>query len=166
MKPFPPRQGLIDITGLKAPFMLQAFAVSRARFMIGGASGPVALGFAFGVPTAVCDCAEAHSTWGSEHNVFLTHEVTTPDGDMLQNQSLLDAGLLDVRELTRRVKAGENYTLRTNNTAKLSAAASYLHECSTDVTGWRQEPPPVTRTRPNTLTWPPQTTWNVKFLDP
>lgn len=166
MKPFPARPGLIDITRVEAPFMLQAFAVSRARFMIGGASGPVALGWGFGVPTAVCDCAEAHSTWGSEHNVYLSHEVTTPDGETLQNQSLLDAGLLDVRALTRRVKAGENYTLRKNSAAEISAVASYLHECSADVTGWRGEPPPMIRTRPNTLTWPPQTTWNVKFLNP
>ena len=43
MKPFPQRDGLVDISGIRNAFMLQAFALSRARFMIGGASGPIAL---------------------------------------------------------------------------------------------------------------------------
>ena len=165
MKPFPKRDGLVDISGIRNEFMLQAFAVARSRFMIGGASGPTSLGWSFGIPTAVCDCAEANSTWGSKHNVYLTHEVTTPDGEVLRNQALHDRGLLDIRELTARLRRGEKFTLRKNSGDEISVVAAYLHKNSTDVTGWREDLPSPIRARPNSITWPPRLSWNAKFLD-
>ncbi len=165
MTPFPRREGLVDISRIPNSFMLQAFAVSRARFMIGGASGPISLGWGFGIPTGVCDCPEAHSTWGSEHNVYLTHEVTTPDGEKLRNQSLYESGLLDIRALTQRLQAGEKFELRKNSGAEVSAVADHLHACSKGITGWRAEPEPVATKRSNEFIWPPRLSWNVKFLD-
>ena len=165
MKPFPKREGLVDLSAVPNAFMLQAFAISRARFMIGGASGPTSLGLNFGVPTAICDCAEAVSFWGSEHNVFLTHKVTTPDGRVLQNYELYESGLLDIREMTRRLKGGEQFTLQKNTAEELSKAATYLHERSTDITAWRPEPTPVPRPRPNSIVWPPQPSQKLKFLE-
>ena len=165
MKPFPERRGLVDLSRIPDSFMLQAFAVSRSRFMIGGASGPTSLGWSFGVPTAVCDCAEAHSTWGSDHNVFLTHEVTAPDGRVLRNAALHEAGLLDIRHLTKLIREGGKFQIRKNSGDEIAAVATHLHRNSTDVTGWRQPTGAPDGPRPNTLTWPPQAEWNVRFLD-
>jgi putative glycosyltransferase (TIGR04372 family) len=165
MIPFPQRSGLVDISRIENSFMLQAYAVSRARFMIGGASGPTSLGWSFATPTAVCDCAEAHSTWGSKHNICLTHEVTTPQGDKLQNQALYESGLLDIQEMTRRMRSGETYSLRKNSGEELCAVADHLHRNSAETTGWRAEAQAPAAKRPNRLSWPPQVSWNVKFTD-
>lgn len=165
MKPFPARPGLIDLSQIEDPFMVQAFAVSRARFMIGGASGPTSLGWSFNIPTAVVDCPEAHSTWGSPANIFLTHEVTTPDGKVLRNQALHDAGLLDIRRLSQAIREGGDHQIRKNSAEEIAAVADHLHLQTADIPTWRGPPVPPSTPRPNTFTWPPQVKWNVKFLD-
>lgn len=165
MTPFPARPGLVDLSRIRNSFMLQAFAVSRARFMIGGASGPVALGWSFYTPTAVVDCPEVHASWGSTRNVFLTHEVSTPDGERLQNQPLYESGLLDIRRLTRLMREGLNYSIRKNTGEDISTVADHLFTNTTDTPIWRQDPPRTNTVKPNALTWPPQTESELHFVD-
>ncbi len=163
---FPSRAGLVDLSQIKGSFMLQAFAVSRARFMIGGASGPIALGWAFDVPTGTVDCAEVHAGWGSGERIFLTHMLETPDGRKLQNNSLAESGLLDVRALAKTMRENSNYRMFKNSGDDISAVATHLFERSTDVSGWRPDPAPRTGARPNALSWPPRQSAQVSFFEP
>ncbi len=165
MTPFPARPGLIDLSRLQNRFMLQAFAVSRARFMIGSASGPAVLGWSFDVPTAIVDCLEAHTGWGNADKFFLTQEITTPAGAVLANASLSEAGLLNIRALAKSMRANPNYAIRSNTAAQLRAVADHLHDITSGISGWRDAVVPTPTKRPNTFQWPPQTVWDVKFLD-
>lgn len=165
MAPFPARQGFVDLSRSMDAFMLQAFAVSRARFMLASASGPAVLGWSFNVPTAIVDCLEAHTGWGTAEKVFLTQEVTTPEGHSLRNDALSQAGLLDIRALARTMRSQPGYTVRTNSGDELCAVADHLDAGSSDTPGWRPEPVVPDGPRPNSIVWPPQTRWDVKFLD-
>ena len=165
MTQFAEREGFVDLSRLKNGFMLQAFAVSRARFMLACASGPAVLGWSFSVPTAILDCAETSPGWGTADKVVLTHEVTTPDGETLRNQALADAGLLDVRLLSRLVREGGRYTIRKNSPQEVAAVADHLHARSADTTGWRIPSALPEQPRPNAITWPPNTQRKVDYID-
>lgn len=165
MTPIPARTGFIDLSRVPDAFMLQAFSVSRARYFMASASGPTVLGWSFNVPTAIVDCSETSSGWGTADRIVLTHEVTTPNGKTLRNQALADSGLLDVRLLSREIRDGANYTIRKNSAQELFAVADYLHARTTDITGWRTSEPVAMQPRPNSIVWPPNNEWDVKFLD-
>lgn len=165
MTPFPARQGFIDLSRSMDAFMLQAFAVSRARFMLASASGPAVLGWSFNVPTAIVDCLEAHTGWGTGEKVFLTQEVTTPEGDRLRNDSLSQAGLLDIRALARTMRESAGNAVRANSGEELSAVADHLYAVSSDTPVWRPDPVVPEGPRPNSIVWPPQMRWDVKYLD-
>ena len=165
MTPFPARPGFIDLSRSGNSFMLQAFAVSHAKFMLASASGPATLGWSFDVPTAIVDCLEAHTGWGNAETVFLTQEVTTPTGDMLRNTSLSEAGLLDIRALARTMREHKGYSVRPNSGEELITVADHLHACSKDVSGWRPLSVAPQNPRPNSIVWPPRVRWDVKFLD-
>ena len=166
MTPFPERSGLVDLSRLENSFMLQAFAVSRSRFMIGGASGPPTLGWSFNVPTAIADCPDAHAGWGSAMQLVLTPCVTTPDGRTLRNQALHEAGLLESRLLIKKLANGENYEIQKNTGEELSALATRLNDASKDVRTWREPADHPVASRPNALTWPPKSSYKMTFFDP
>ncbi|MEM8690128.1 MAG: TIGR04372 family glycosyltransferase [Pseudomonadota bacterium] len=163
--PFPARPGFVDLSRIKNAFMIQAFAVANSRFLVAGPSGPVALGWGFQVPTGSVDASDPRSSWGLDEHITLTHEVTTPDGEVLQNKALQDAGLLEYPALRDKVRAGEQYTVRKNSFEELAAVAKHLHAITEDVVGWRAPAEPSQEPRPNSLTWPPQTNDNENFFD-
>jgi putative glycosyltransferase (TIGR04372 family) len=165
MQPFPARTGVVDLSRRSDAFMLQAFAVSQSRFMIGGPSGPMVLGWGFGVPTGAVDFTDWSPDFGSDLNVTLTHEVTTPDGNTLANRALADSGLLDSGVMREKIATDKGYSIRKNSGAELSAVARHLHSVTTEITGWRPEPAAVERVRPNTVTLPLVTTNEIAFLD-
>ncbi len=165
MTPFPARSGFVDLSAIDKPFMLQAYAVSRARFMIAGASGPVALGWGFGTPTALVDCCESCTPYGSAENVVYTQELTTADGDKLRNNALLERGLFDIKRLTKTLSEKSGFSLRRNDAEELSAVALHLHTRTGDVNQWRSEAEPSKLERPNTVSWPRETVQKFNFLD-
>ena len=165
LEAFEPREGLVDLSRYKDNFLQQAMAISRCRFMMGGPSGPVGVAWSFQVPTAIVDASDCFGGWMREENVTLSHEVTTPDGRVLRNRELYEAGLMDYPVLRDKIRAGEDYRVRKNSADELIAVANHMHEVTKDTGAWREPATPYAGERPNTFTWPPQTYENVKFLD-
>lgn len=165
MQAFPLRSGLVDLSRLANAFMLQAYAVCHSRFLIAGPSGPIALGWSFQVPTALVDATDGQGGWGNAERVILTHEVTTPDGKVLRNRALYQAGLLDYVALKRRIREGMDYRIRKNSVAELVGAARFLFERTTDVKGWRPARQRPAAPRPNRIIWPPQPRDDLRFLE-
>ncbi len=165
LEPLPVREGFIDLSRIKDSFMLQAFACSRARFMTAGPSGPIIMGWGFQIPTGLVDASDAVGGWGACEQVILTHEVTTPEGATMRNHELFQSGLLDYPVLRDKIRAGENYIVRKNSGEELSAVARHLFDASADTQGWRDPRGETPKPRPNQITWPPQTSENLNFID-
>jgi putative glycosyltransferase (TIGR04372 family) len=164
MEPLSSRPGFVDLSRFADGFMLQAYAVRHSRFLIAGPSGPAALGLAFQVPTARVDATDGHGGWGDVDQVILTHEVTTPDGRVLSNRALYEAGLLEYVVLTRKIRDGENYRVRKNSGEELASVARFLFDRTSDMRGWRPAYQRPATKRPNHLIWPPQTVENLRFF--
>lgn len=165
MTPFRPRAGFIDLSLAGHEFLLQAAAVSHARFMIAGPSGPMMLAAAFAVPHSFVDVVDARGYWNLDHTDVLTHAVTTPQGAVLRNQSLLESGLLDVDLLTERIRSAAGYQIRKATAEELRIVATRLHDRTTDCPAWR---PPALVPRghkPNRIVWPLQLRYEAPWLD-
>ncbi len=165
LEAFPPRRDFVDLSRRRDIFMLQAFASSRARFMIAGPSGPLGFGWGFHVPTGLVDASDAVGGWGPAEQVILTHEVTTPQGRTMRNMELFRSGLLDYPVLRDKIRAGEDYLVRKNSAAQLAAVADHLHAATMGLEGWRPPAPSYDGPRPNHFIWPPQTSENLNFID-
>ncbi len=165
LEPFPARDGFVDLSRKRNSLMLQAFAASKARFMIAGPSGALGFGWGFHVPTGLVDASDAVGGWGPAEQVILTHEVTTPDGRCMRNRELMNSDLLDYPVLRDKIRAGENYQVRKNSGSELSAVSDHLHAATATVTGWRPPAAIYDGPRPNHIMWPPQTSENLNFID-
>ncbi len=96
---------------------------------------------------------------------MLTHEIRTPDGQVLRNRALFDAGLLDYPVVRDKVRAGENYVVRKNSAQELASVADHLYAATINEHGWRAPAPAYDGPRPNQFIWPPQTSENLNFID-
>lgn len=161
MRPFPKRDGFVDLSRDPDCFMLQAFAVSAARFTIVGPTGSMALACGFEIPCAIVDATDAQGGWGNAEQLILTKSVTTPKHGLLRNRSLLEAGLLARKELR---KLGPT-AVQSCTWEELAVVANHLHGCTSNMSGWRPPKGVAEGPRPNMLEWPPQTRENLNFLD-
>jgi putative glycosyltransferase (TIGR04372 family) len=161
MMPFRPRRGFVDLAA--APTLVQAAAASASRFMIAGPSGAIALAWAFQVPNTEVDAGNTMGVWGPSD--FLTHEVTTPGGERLRNQSLRDAGLLDNDILAARIKSGSGHVVRKANADELAAVAKRLHKRTTDCQAWRAPAALPTGPKPNGILWPVRPMDTMPWVD-
>lgn len=165
LEPFPARDSFIDLSRLKNSFLLQAFATSRARFMVAGPSGPINLGWGFQIPTALVDTVDGDGGWGPEAQLVLTKKITTPQGKIVQNLEADKAGLLDYRLLRDKIRAGEGYAVTPNSFEELRAVADHLHSKSSNVNAWRSPTSETEGPKPNQFVWPPQTNDNLHYFD-
>jgi putative glycosyltransferase (TIGR04372 family) len=165
MTPLPKRDRFIDLSRLPKSFMLQAFAVSKARFLLAGASGPAALGWALATPSAIVDCCTATPPWGHAEHFYLTQELTTPEGEKLRNRFLYERGLLDIGLVTKLLREKSGYSLRRCSGEELAAMASHVHARTSDVTHWRPDRPARPRQHPNFVVWPRQVDEKMTFVD-
>ncbi len=165
LEAFPARPGFVDLSRIPNSFLLQAYASQSARFMVAGPSGPIALGRGFQIPTGLVDASDPVGGWGSGGEVVLSHEVTTPDGRVLRNQDLLDAGLFDYSVLRDKIRAGETYSVRKNSAEELKAVANHVYDMSDNMTSWRPPKDAPKGPRPNQILWPPKTSENLFFID-
>lgn len=165
MQEFPERPGYVDLSRMRNSFMLQAFAVSRARFVIAGPSGAMTLGCGFQVPICTVDATDGQSGWGDMERIVLTQELLTPDRGALRNRELMDAGLLSRRPLANLINGREGYALRKCTGRELACVADHLHACTGDTAGWRAPRQMPDAPRPNGLMWPPRTREDITFLD-
>ena len=92
-------------------------------------------------------------------------EVTKPDGTVLRNKELLEAGLFEYRLLRDLIRAGENYSVRKNSGEELTAVAEHMYAATAGEDGWRAPVSDCTGPRPNQIIWPPQTSDKFNFVD-
>jgi putative glycosyltransferase (TIGR04372 family) len=152
MTPFRHREDFVDLSAEPDGFMLQAAAVSYARFAIVGPSGAMAMATGFLIPTTLVDAVDTVGMWGPSD--VLTHVVTTPDGQTLRNQSLLDAGLLHGDALEKLRTQNPGYHVRKANAEELKAVATKLFERTASCSAWRTPTPLPNSPKPNRVSWP------------
>lgn len=157
MTPFQPRDGFVDLSSEPDGFLLQALAVSHARFAIAGPSGAIALAAAFLIPSTLVDAVDTVGMWGPID--VLTHVVKTPSCQILRNASLRESGLLDSDRLAKQMKANPGYQIRKATVDELKAVADKLYTRTTDCPGWRL-PSASVSLKPNRFAWP------LKFTNP
>lgn len=165
MRSLTSRPGFVNLNSIANSFMLQAFAVSRARFMIAGPSGVAPLGWAFQIPTGLVDATDAQCGWGNMESFMLTQELITPNRGRLRNEELYEAGLLSQGTLRDLTESAAGYSVKKCTGKELSAVADRLFACSEDTTGWRSPVQASGSAPPNSIVWPPQTTEEFNFLD-
>lgn len=165
MRAFRPREGFVDLSTVADGFLLHATAVSHARFAITGPSGPLIIAMAFAVPSSMVDAVDTGGVWGGGRTDILTHEVTTPKGDILRNASLLDSGLLDIDILAARAKTEPGYRIRKATAGELAEVATRLFRRTSDCPAWR--PPAIVPTgpKPNQVGWPLQLSYPMPWID-
>lgn len=154
MRPFDIGPGFIDLSQLKDEFMVQAMAVSRARFMVTTSSGPAHLPGAFDVPYVVTNSLSMWAVW-------------TPAGMILPNHLIdVNGKRFDIRELAamdalnwgsiRHIIKNRGCRLIKNSFEELRAVSDLLWSRTTDCPGWRlPNPSPM-----------PAPTNRVDFLQP
>ena len=165
MEPFKPQPGFVDLSLEPDSFLLQAAAVSHARFMVAGPSGAIAIAWAFMVPNTLVDAVDTGGIWGEELGSILTHEVITPQGDRLRNASLLESGLLDRQRLMSRIKSEAGFQIRKVAASELKLVASRLYEQTADCSGWRVPASLPAGPRPNHIMLPPMTTHPLPWFN-
>jgi putative glycosyltransferase (TIGR04372 family) len=158
MKAFRPQPGFVDLSLEPNNFLLQAAAVCHSRFMIAGPSGAIAVAWAFRVPNTLVDAVDTGVIWGEDIGSILTHEVITPRGERLRNQSLFEAGLLDRKLLIARMKVEAGFQIRKVTDKELKKVAIRLYEQTADCFGWRPPAMPVEGPKPNHILFPPVVT--------
>jgi hypothetical protein len=165
MTRFPPRPGFVDLAGDAAGFLLHARAIERARFMVAGPSGPIALAWGMQTPCALVDATDNHGGWGPAPQWVLTHTVMPPGGSPLRNRALQESGLLCSSVLSRRLRAGEAYRVVKATGGELTRLAERLFEVTRDTAGWRSHVE-LPRVCPNELRWPVRQEAALPFFDP
>jgi putative glycosyltransferase (TIGR04372 family) len=152
MTPYPALDGMIDLSRDAGNSLLQTFAISRSRFFLGGPSGPSAVADAFHVPSAVADAVDYHPH--NEGMVMRTVDLVTPEGKLLRQKDLFDAGYSKLR-LMDALKSQTGFHIFKNSSGEVVRLANFIYDMTSDTTGWRGPALPDPRPRPNQFSWPP-----------
>jgi hypothetical protein len=121
--------GLIDLSRAANSFPLQAYAVSRARFFIGTASGPLALACGFKVPTAITNAL--HFSMWNDGNVVLGRRNIRLGSGTYDSREFIDAfqGIPGVPD---------EVTWDDNTPDELCGVAEHLFAATAACAGWRR----------------------------
>ena len=131
MTPLLPRHGFVDLSG--EPFMLQACAISRARFFLElSPSGPSALANAFGIPMLRAN-AIILSGPATVDSIVLRRPVLDPTGKEVNGQSI-------AKEFPKELHVGKEngYALGFNSIEQIEACAAEMIRSTSNVIGWRE----------------------------
>lgn len=156
MTPFPKREGFIDLAPLEDNFALHAFAVSRARFMVGSLTGISHLGSAVNTPTLISNCSDSIFMPGCwrDHDLALYINLYEPDGRRIPTEEQHGRDLHNRRKLLRLIQE-DGYAAVQNTRQELGTAVRRLMDTTADCQGWRAPftpaPPPD---RPNQFAFP------------
>ncbi len=167
MTAFPERPGFIDLAPLENGFWLHAFAVTRARFMMGSLSGISHLGSAVNTPTVITNCTDSVYMPGCwrDHDLALYMSLFDAQGRRISVPEQHEAGYHDRGKLTDLLD-NQRYTLRENTPAELGAAARRMMEATSNCKGWREpHTPGPTGTRPNKFEVPLPLRLRVPIMD-
>ena len=163
MTPFRPREGFVDLSRERDSLLLQAAAVSRARFAIAGPSGAIALALGFLIPSTLVDAVDGVGMWGPSD--VLTHVVKTPFCRTLRNASLREAGLLDSHTLAEQMKSDPGYKIRKATVDELRTIADRLYNRTSDCRGWRSPAAAPEGLKPNHVAWPLRLSEPMPWVD-
>lgn len=137
MRRFPERRGYIDLGAVPDDFLLQATAISRARFMVMTPSGPSMLPGAFRVPCALTNAADFESVW-HDSGIVLCRHLFDPNGRRVPLASLLRRGLLH-SNMIKRMVTDQGFHMLENTVEELKQVTRILFERTTDVPCWRPQ---------------------------
>jgi putative glycosyltransferase (TIGR04372 family) len=152
MRRFTLRPGFVDLSIIENDFLLQAAAISRARFMVTTPAGPALLPSIFGVPFVLTNATSALGAWDKSH-LLLPRHIFSPDGRRVKIESMLRKGVWQdhlVRDLVRE----KGFTVRDNSFEELREVARVLFDQTTTTTGWR--PPPEKAEAPSAGNYHPR----------
>lgn len=160
MTPYPARKGYIDLSTLPDSSLLQAYAISRSRFMFAGPSGPGALAEAFDVPLALMDMVD-HCLF-KDRDVARTINVVMPNGEVINQGRYVEMNLnkLRVMELARQ----GGCQIYKNGPGELVAMIDHVAAANSGSPEWRVPTPLSTAPRPNSFTFPWQAHHTCTFL--
>lgn len=155
MVPFQPRPGFVDVSPVDDGFLLQANALSRARFHLCTPSGTSTLASALGTPLAhVCDVHGDPYIWGEQDYVLCSHLIT-PEQKRVSVRSL-HTRMFGGDRWKERMVSELGFQIVHCSVEELLAMARHMTTVTADVTGWRENP--VVRKesgpRPNRLELP------------
>jgi putative glycosyltransferase (TIGR04372 family) len=147
----PPLPGLIDLSHLPDSFALQAFAVSRARFLIASDAGPAQLSGAFKTPTLITNAIGRAGI--NACDVVLAKRRRLSDGRVLGTQDLVACGGLTLDASYPPALITEPEIL--NNTAEeVCRAVTFMIERTDDCAGWRGDQPDDPIEARGQIRWP------------
>jgi len=154
MTPFRARDGYVDLAPLGGEdFMLQLFAMSRARFMIAGASGPHNCAAALGTPTGLFASTTRYGVWNPADAQLHSH-IFTPDGERVHPGLALDREMHATVILNEYLRLG--YRVRLASGPEILAMAKHLWEQTADTPGWRAHWYEREVKKTNGFAWPPK----------
>ena len=130
MTPLPALDGFVDLSRVGGTFPLQACALSRARYFVGTASGPLALSCAFKVPAATTNAVHA-SIWNDGSAVLPKRNIRLADGPVVDGRTFIDA-LDHIPAIPKAVSFDDN------TPEELCQVADHMYGKTQDCTGWRQ----------------------------
>jgi putative glycosyltransferase (TIGR04372 family) len=135
MRPFDLGPGFVDLSRLKDEFMVQAMAVSRARFMVTTSSGPAHLPGAFDVPYVVTNSLAILGVWTPAGMIMPNHLVDIT-GRRFDIRELAAMGVLDWGSI-RHIIRNRACRLVENSFEELREVSNLLWSRTTDCPGWR-----------------------------
>jgi putative glycosyltransferase (TIGR04372 family) len=135
MRSFDLGPGFVDLSRLTNEFMVQAMAVSRARFMVGTNSGPSHLPGAFDVPYVITNTLSIWLVWTPAGKILPYHLIDSA-GVRVDVKALLDLGIFDQGSI-RNLVTNRGCTLAQNTFEELRQTVNLLHAQTSDCRGWR-----------------------------
>lgn len=150
--------GLLELGLEPGAALLQAFAVSRARYMLAGPSGPMALAEAFHIPTAYANSWDLYLC--NDRAIVRTVDLISPDGTLYNQERIVDMIPHGLKPLLE-----SGYRTEQVSSQEMIRLVSEVHRVTEDCLGWR-EPEPIYRgDRPNTWTWPGELRSKSQWLE-
>jgi putative glycosyltransferase (TIGR04372 family) len=152
--------GLVQLGLEDNTTLLQAFAVSRSRFLLCGPTGPLALGDAFHVPLAYANA------WGwdspNDRALIRTIDLLTPEGTILNQHALVRA--IEADPIGLRTLLNRGCEIIQNSPEEMVRLVNQVYEMTSDTPGWRAPDPPWAGPRPNQFVWPGRRRPRAQFI--
>lgn len=156
MSPFPKRDGFVDLAPLEDNFALHAFAVSRARFMVGSLTGISHLGSAVNTPTLITNVSDSLYMPGCwrDHDLALCINIFDEQRRRIPTEEQHDRDLHQRKKLLKLINDA-GYIAHQNTAGEMGAAVRHLMDATADCQGWRDPVTPApTGKRPNKFEFP------------
>ena len=138
MSAFPKRDGFVGLAPLEDNFALHAFAISRARFLVGSLTGISHLGSVVDTPTLITNCSDSTFMPGCRHAHDLALYINLYDS----NGHRIPAEEQHDRDLHRRKKLlnlidQDGFVIYQNNAREMAVAVRRMMDTTASCQGWR-----------------------------